>query len=63
MVGKKATVDAGVAETSRRVDLRGTFPEDVAAPPNKGMQRTINSVTPLAFARAAPLLLAADPRC
>jgi hypothetical protein len=32
-------------------------------PPNKGMQLTIKSVTPFAFAKAAPLLLAADPRC
>ena len=31
-------------------------------PPNKGMQLTIKSVTPFAFAKAAPLLLAADPR-
>jgi hypothetical protein len=33
-----------------------------ALPPNKGMQLTIKSVTPFAFAKAAPLLLAADPR-
>ena len=35
----------------------------VATPPNQGMQLTIKSVTPFAFAKAAPLLLAADPRC
>jgi hypothetical protein len=29
----------------------------------KGMQLTIKSVTPFAFAKAAPLLLAADPKC
>ena len=34
-----------------------------ALPPNKGMQLTIKSVMPFAFAKVAPLLLAADPRC
>ena len=34
-----------------------------ALPPNQGMQLTIKSVTPFAFAKVAPLLLAADPRC
>ena len=33
-----------------------------ALPPNKGMQLTAKSVTPFAFAKAAPLLSAADPR-
>ena len=32
------------------------------APSNKGMEPTINNVTPYARAKAAPLLLAADPR-
>jgi hypothetical protein len=36
---------------------------DIAAPPNRGMQLTSKSVTPFAFAKAAPLLLAADPGC
>jgi hypothetical protein len=36
--------------------------EAIALPPNKGMQLTIKSVTPFAGAKAAPLLLAADPR-
>ena len=35
--------------------------ERIALPPNKGMQLTIKSVTPFAYAKAAPLLLAADP--
>ena len=35
----------------------------IALPSNHGMQLTIKSVTPFAFAKAAPLLLAADPRC
>ncbi len=40
-----------------------------AAPPYKrgaaiqGMQLTVKSVTPFAFAKVAPLLLAADPKC
>jgi hypothetical protein len=34
-----------------------------AAPSNQGMQLTIKSVTPFAFAKVAPLLLAADPKC
>ena len=38
------------------------FIELIALPPNKGMQLTIKSVTPFAYAKAAPLLLAADPR-
>jgi hypothetical protein len=29
----------------------------------KGMQLTVKSVTPFAFAKAAPLLPAAHPRC
>ena len=33
-----------------------------ALPSNKGMQLTIKSVTPFAFAKVAPLFLAADPR-
>jgi len=33
-----------------------------AAPPNKGMQLTIKSVTPFAYAKGVTLLLAADPR-
>jgi hypothetical protein len=36
---------------------------DGALPSNKGMQLTIKSVTPFAYAKGAPLLLAADPRC
>jgi hypothetical protein len=39
-----------------------TFPGLGALPPNKGMQLTNKSVTPFAFAKVAPLLLAADPR-
>ncbi len=35
--------------------------EHSAVPPNQGMQLTIKSVTPFALAKAAPLLLAADP--
>ena len=34
-----------------------------APPSNKGMQLTIKIVTPFAFAKVAPLLLAADPKC
>lgn len=37
--------------------------EYIALPSNKGMQLTIKSVTPFAFAKGAPLLLAADPQC
>ena len=33
-----------------------------ALPPNNGMQLTAKSVTPFAYAKAAPLLSAADPR-
>ena len=33
-----------------------------ASPSNNGMELTIKSVTPFAFAKAAPLLLAAHPR-
>ena len=33
-----------------------------ALPPNLGMQVTAKSVTPFAFAKAAPLSSAADPR-
>ena len=35
---------------------------NIAVQPNKGMQLTIKSVTSFAFAKVAPLLLAADPR-
>jgi hypothetical protein len=35
----------------------------IALPSNESMELTINSVTPFAYAKAAPLLLAADPRC
>jgi hypothetical protein len=37
--------------------------ESSARPSNKGMQLTIKSVTPFAYAKGAPLLLAADPKC
>ena len=33
-----------------------------ALPSNKGMEPTVKSVTPFAFAKGAPLLFAADPR-
>ena len=36
--------------------------ESQCQPPNQGMQLTTKSVTPFAFAKRAPLLLAADPR-
>jgi hypothetical protein len=52
------------------VNFSGTVLFDVgpsqgygALPSNKGMQLTIKSVTPFACAKAAPLSLAADPRC
>ncbi len=41
-------------------------PRDVeldALPPNKGMQLAIRSATLFKFAKAAPLLLVAHPRC
>ena len=44
------------------VDPRGTFPRRGVPPSNKSMELTIKSVTPFAFAKAAPLLSAADPR-
>ncbi len=34
-----------------------------AVPSNKSMELTIKSVTPFAYAKAAPLLLAAHARC
>jgi hypothetical protein len=34
-----------------------------ALPPNQGMQLTVKSVTPFAYAKAAPLSPAADARC
>ena len=37
--------------------------EVIEVPSNQGMQLTIESVTPFAYAKVAPLLLAADPRC
>jgi hypothetical protein len=37
--------------------------EASAAPSNEGMQLTVKSVTPFAFAKAAPLSPAADARC
>ena len=44
----------------RLIELR--FVGVNAAPSNKGMRLTIKSVTPIAYAKAAPLLSAADPR-
>ena len=35
----------------------------IAVPSNKSMELTIKSVTPFAYAKAAPLLLAAHARC
>lgn len=42
--------------------IEGRGIEVNALPPNQGMQLTAKSVTPFAFAKAAPLLSAADPR-
>jgi len=40
------------------------LPERTSAlPPNKGMEPTVKSVTPFAFAKAAPVLSAAHPQC
>lgn len=39
------------------------FIEGIALPSNKSMELTIKSVTPFAYAKAAPLLLAAHARC
>jgi hypothetical protein len=39
------------------------FIELNAVPSNKSMELTIKSVTPFAYAKAAPLLLAAHARC
>jgi len=43
------------------IELR--FIELGAAPSNKSMELTIKSVTPFAYAKGAPLLLAAHARC
>jgi len=41
----------------------GSCPGDGALPSNQGMEPTIKSVTPFAFAKRAPLSLAAHPKC
>jgi len=46
-----------------QLDRRRCFRmELIALPPNKGMELTIKGITPFARAKAAPLLLAAQPR-
>jgi len=43
--------------------IRGGGIGGIVSPSNKGMELTIKSVTPFAWAKAAPLLLAAHARC
>jgi hypothetical protein len=53
------SIKSMVQRRHRRIDSQS----ESQVPSNQGMQLTIKSVTPFAFVKVAPLLLAADPRC
>jgi hypothetical protein len=60
-VSKVVEADRQAVQSGKLIELH--FVEVSAPPPNKRMELTIKSVTPFAFAKAAPLLLAAHARC